>query len=574
MSIVLCLPIFAQVPAQDARNTDLPGTNTHFKMPEYQSLAAWKARREQIRLQILSSAGLMPMPEKTPLHAQVFGRMNNGDYSIEKVLIETMPGYYLGGNLYRPIGKPGKFPGIVSPHGHWTYGRVEHQPLGSIPARGIMLARLGFVVLTYDMVGYNDTIQTPHAFGGKREQLWGFGPLGLQLWNSIRAVDFLQSLPDVDAEQIGATGASGGATQTFLLTAVDDRVKFSSPVNMISAIMQGGSFCENAPNLRVGLNNLEIGAMMAPRPMLMVAATGDWTKNTPTEEYPAVKSIYRLYDAESRLAMKQIDAPHNYNQDSREAVYRFFAKTVLARPDADTIKERGITIPPLADMLALHNRTLPEGARTYEQLVEQWIAAAQRQNEGAPDRQRLAFSLLSEWPAKVLSQADGERVLLSRTGRGDRVPGIWLRGSGPATVVVHPGGAAAARALPEVAELRKRGASVLLLDAFQTGSAVAPRDQTTRHFLTFNQTDDANRVQDILTAAAFLRQQGAKEVSLLGAGKAAVWTVFAAAVAPEKLKVTAPAGGFGGTDGEFERDFFVPGIQRAGGWRAAVALAN
>ena len=91
------------------------------------------------------------------------------------------------------------------------------------------------------MVGYTDTTQTPHVFGGPREELWSFGPLGLQLWNSIRVIDFLQSLPDVDPDRIAATGASGGGTQTFLLTAVDDRVKVSAPVNMISAIMQGGS---------------------------------------------------------------------------------------------------------------------------------------------------------------------------------------------------------------------------------------------------------------------------------------------------------------------------------------------
>ena len=92
------------------------------------------------------------------------------------------------------------------------------------------------------------------------------------------------------------TGESGGGTQTFLLTAVDDRVKYSFPVNMISAIMQGGSQYENAPGLRLDTFNVEFGAMMAPRPMLMVAATGDWTRNTRREEYPAVRAVYELYD--------------------------------------------------------------------------------------------------------------------------------------------------------------------------------------------------------------------------------------------------------------------------------------
>ena len=157
--------------------------------------------------------------------------------------------------------------------------------MNSVPLRAIQLARLGFVALTYDMVGYNDTVQTPHDFGSRREQLWSFGSLGLQLWNSIRALDFLESLPDVDPGRLAITGESGGGTQTFLLAAVEDRIRYAVPVNMISAIMQGGGICENAPSLRLGTFNVEIGAMMAPRPMLMIAATGDWTKNTPSEEY-------------------------------------------------------------------------------------------------------------------------------------------------------------------------------------------------------------------------------------------------------------------------------------------------
>jgi dienelactone hydrolase len=559
--LLLVLPLAAQ----DARNTDLPGTDTTFKMPEYRTLAEWQARRAQLQKQILSSAGLLPMPAKTPLHPQIFGRIAKSDYSVEKVLIETMPGYWLGGNLYRPVGKSGKLPAIASPHGHWIYGRLEDSNLGSIPARCINLARLGFVVLAYDMVGYNDTVQTPHDFGSPRHQLWGFGPLGLQLWNSIRVLDFLESLPEVDPKRIGATGASGGGTQTFLLAAVDDRVAYSAPVNMISSIMQGGSPCENAPNLRVGANNMEIGAMMAPRPMIMVAATGDWTKNTPTVEYPAVRSIYRLYDAESKLESVQFDAPHNYNQQSREAVYRFFAKRVLDRADADSIRERNYTREKLQDMLALHNRTLPAGALTFDQLFAQWVRTAEGQNASA-DRERLALSLKCEWPAKVASQDAGGRIALTRDGKGDRIPATWRKGEGPATLLVMSEGAPS--------DLASYGKSVLAIDAFQTGSAVSPRKTDARHFLTFNQSDAANRVQDILTAAAFLKSQGATAVTLKCTGKAAVWCTFAAAVAPVQLKLDAPVSGFTGTDAEFERDFFVPGIQRAGGWKAAVALAR
>jgi dienelactone hydrolase len=560
LAVLLCLTTRAQVPESDSRLTDLPGTNTHFAMPPYKTLAEWEARRAHLRKQILSAAGLLPLPQKTDLHPQIFGRIENRDYSIEKVLLETMPGYYLGGNLYRPLkaAPSGGFPAVASPHGHWNYGRLEHTTLASVPARTINLARQGYVVFAYDMVGYNDTIQTPHAFGDDPvDQLWSFGPLGLQLWNSMRVIDFLESLPHVNREKIGATGASGGGTQTFLLAAVDDRVKFDAPVNMLSAIMQGGSPCENAPNLRVGAINLEFGAMMAPRPMLMVAATGDWTKNTPSEEFPAIRGIYDLYDRVANLEMVQIDAPHNYNQQSREAVYRFFGKHALGETEAGRFKERNIRVEKLGDMLALHNRILPANALTFENLRAQWIRQSKQQVEAIADRKALrellAYALAAEWPREVLSQAQGEKIVLSRAGRGDRVTGTWQKSEGPATLVVG-------------SNAPRQEGNVLRIDPFPRS-----RDQSARHFLTFNKSDDANQVQDILTAVAFLNQDN---VRLVGKGKAALWCLFAAALSPRPVNLQADLAAYTGTDKDFAENFFVPGIQKAGGLRAARLAAG
>ena len=180
---------------------------------------------------------------------------------------------------------------------------IENIPSYSVPALGISLARQGYVAVSWDMLGYNDARQIPHDFGGHwREQLWSFNPLGLQLWNSIRVLDYVVTRPDVDNERIACTGASGGATQTILLTAVDSRVSCAVPVNMVSASYQGADPCEEAPNLRLGSNNVEIASMTAPRPMLLVSCTGDWTRNTPTVEFPAIQSIYRLYNKPNAIA--------------------------------------------------------------------------------------------------------------------------------------------------------------------------------------------------------------------------------------------------------------------------------
>jgi dienelactone hydrolase len=573
---LLATAALGQVPTQDSRNTRVDGLETHYSMPEYKTRADWEQRKAHLRRQILFASGLDPMPEKTPLNAQVFDRVEKQNCTIEKVLLETLPGNYLGGNLYRPKNIPGKHPAVLNPHGHWDYGRLENQPLDSGPEFGMNLARQGYVAFLWDMVGYNDTLQLPHVFGSPVEQLWGFGPFGMQLWNAIRALDFVASLDDVDPRRIGVSGASGGGTQTFTLAAVDDRVAFDAPVSMVSAIYAGGDFCENAPGMRVHANNMEIAAMMAPKPMLLVAATGDWTKNTMTEELPAIRKIYSLYGKPENIDGVIFDAPHNFAKPAREAVYKFFGKHVLNETDARKTAERNERVEMLQNMLALANRKLPDNALTYPQIFAQWQKAAKRQFDETTShdllRQRLQLALASEWPTEVTSQPGGQSIVLSRPAVGDRIPGIWIDGHGVPAVVVHPEGAAASRQDPAISALLKAGRPVLLIDAFQTGSAVAPRDRSYRIFLGFNQSDDACRVQDILTALAFVHQKISGPIELVGLGKAGVWAEFAAAVAPIPVKLRVDTGRFHGSDDEFLKDFNVPLIQRAGGLGAAERL--
>jgi dienelactone hydrolase len=562
----------------DERNTNVVDTNTHFAPPSYRSLAEWEAQRNVLRQQILLSAGLAPLPAKTPLHPQVFGRLERDGYSIERVLLETLPGYYLGGNLYRPRGKAGKLPGILIAHGHWDYGRLENQPLDSTPVQGISMARQGYLIFAYDMVGYNDTIQTPHEFGGPREQLWSFGPLSLQLWNSIRALDFLLSLDQIDPERVGITGASGGGTQTFLLTAVDDRIRFSAPVNMVSAIMQGGCVCENAPGLRRRTNNVEIAALAAPRPMILISGPQDWTKNVARDEYPAIRRIYELYGKADNVANAVVDAPHNYNQQSREHVYRFLGRHVLGMNDTSSLRESEVQVERLQDMLALQGRALPAGALDYAGLFARWRdwsrQAAAAETNVTTIRERLAWTLGAEWPNEVNAEPVGSGLILSRRAEHDHVPGAFFPGHGTAVLLLHPAGRAAAEATAAFQSLRKAGRPVLLIDAFQTGSAAAARDRSATHFLTFNPTDDMARIQDVLTALAYLQSRSGGPLELIGLEKASVWALFAAALAPADLKFAANIRPFTGTDEEFMRDFFVPGIQKVGGIDAAMRVIN
>lgn len=570
--------VLALVPREDVRSKSTVATKTHFRMPIYRTLTDWIARRQQLREQILAAAGLWPLPERVPLQARRAGRMERGRWAVEKVLLQTLPGYYLAGNLYLPAGRSGKFPGVLIPHGHWKHGRLEDLDTYSVPRLGVNLAAQGYVAFAYDMVGYNDTRQTPHEFGeSPEEQLWSFHPLGLQLWNSIRALDFLESLPEVDPRRLAVTGASGGGTQTFLLAAVDERVKVSAPVNMVSAIMQGGCACENAPGLRVGTYNVEIAAMMAPRPMLLVSATGDWTRNTPRQEFPEIYRIYRLYGQTRNLAMVQFEAEHNYDRRSREAVYWFFRRHLLPGPQSAPLVETETPDLKPADLSLAPQWSLPADALGYDELFAWWRENARRQTRSMSRdelRRRLQTTLGVRRPELVEAFIDKDRVALS--GAADqRIPGIWLPGpSGEAALVIHPEGAEAARRSERVQRLLKEGVSVLLLDVYQTGSLRSPRDRSHRFFLTFHRSDDSLRVQDILTGLAFLDLVGPKAVRLIGLEEAAVWTRFAAAVWPRPIRLEADSAAFGGTDEDFRKSFFVPGIQRAGGWEAALRLTG
>lgn len=600
--LVLIASVIAtgQVPDLDSRNTEIRHTDRKYSLPKY-SKSEWEDRSDFLRKRILFSSGLLPLPAKEPLNPLLGDVIEHADYSVASVLLETYPGYFLGGNLYRPVGRAGPHPAVVSPHGHWRFGRFENSEINSVPSRAINFARQGYVVFAYDMVGWNDTMQTPHAFGGPVEDLWLFGPLGLQLWNSIRVVDYLAALPDVDSGRIGVTGASGGATQAFLLAAVDNRVGYSAPVNMVSFQMQGGSPCENAPLLRIDANNVEFSAAFAPKPQLLVAATGDWTVNVPTEEFPAVQAVYRLLDAESNVEFRQFDSPHNYHRDSREAVYGFFGKHILGAGDEEAFSESSVRLDQLSSLLYLWGRSLPDGAVGFEELVRQRIAASEADTLALGVRdanslaraksafgERLSLALLAEVPsgnAVNFRTLGSDKLLLGRKGVGDRIPGMYLNAdsnkSRP-TLVVDSSGMESASGSEIVRELANRNSPVLLIDPFQTGSAVADRDiggagrRAEQYYHVFNRSDDANRVQDILTAAAFLRETSEVEaINLVGRGRGGLWVLLAAALDPAVRSVVADLDQFDATDdSQYVERLFIPGLRRAGDFRAVAALVT
>jgi len=537
LTIALVLGTIVLSSAPGVSQSSYRTLDDRFAAPRYSSREAWLARAASLRTHVLATAGLVPLPDKTSLNAVVFGEITRDDYLISKVYFESLPGFFVTGNLYRPIGA-GPFPAIVSPHGHWTYGRLENTATNSGPGRAIGLARQGFVVFAYDMVGYVDSQQLPHTFGGRREQLWGLSLAGLQLWNSIRAIDFLETLPYVKRDAIGATGESGGGTQTFLLSAVDDRVRVAVPVNMISLHMQGGCLCENLPGLRLDTNNVEIASTIAPRPMLMISATGDWTKETIEVEYPAVRSIYQLFGAEDRVQAVRIDAEHNYNKASREAMYAWMARWLNGRPAGDRIAERGFTVEPLQRLLVFYDRPRPLNTASSAQVSERWIESAKSQLATPDVRQRLV----------ALRSALGYAFDVAA-----RVAPPPPRR--PVTVLIDRSDPLLER------ELSRRGFRPVQMRFTPFDESAAAK---VRHFETYNRTPASQRVADIV--GALHEHPGA---AVVAQGSHALAAILAAAIAQPSAMVLDVGAFDTSSDEDFLAQLFIPGLRRAGDLQTA-----
>ena len=535
---LLAAIITTQTPSGPSRYRTL---DDRFAPPHFANAEAWNTRAAYLRDHVLSSAGLLPQPEKTPLRPTIFGEVTRADYTVSKVYFESLPGFFVTGNLYRPLGD-GPFPAILSPHGHWAYGRLENTALNSGPGRAINLARQGYVVFTYDMIGYNDSQQLPHTFSGQREYLWGLSLSGLQLWDSIRALDFLESLPYVKRDAIGMTGESGGGTQTFLASAVDPRISVSVPVNMISLHMQGGCLCENPPGLRLETTNVEIASTIAPRPLLMISATGDWTNETLELEYPAVRAIYTLVDASDRVRAVRMTAEHNYNKESREAMYAWMAHWLQHKPEDVRPAERSFTPERLENLLVFHNRGLPPNAVDAAGLTNEWITAAKQQlAAGGP----AAFASTLR---HVLGYAGEVAPPESRTNTPGPERAVLLGAPDPELE----------RALTN-AGFQPKAISFTSFDAEAAAKV--------RHFETYNRTPSSQRVADIVAAV-----RANPRAAVVASGDAALAAILAGAIVPIRLAVLDVAAFDTSSDQGFVDHLYIPGLRRAGDLQTAASM--
>ena len=294
----------------------------------YPTVQQWESRKTELRKCFFEQLKLDPFPGKTPLNPIITPARKYDGYSVENIAIETIPGVYLCGSLYKPSKGKGPFPLVLCPYGHFSnpdtnlYGRYRPD----MQFRCATLARMGAVVFNYDMFAWGES-RLQFASELHRTGL----AHTMQTLNSIRAIDYLTSLPFVDSKRIGITGASGGGTQSFLAAALDDRITVSVPVVMVSSYYYGGCPCESGMPLQscsdLGTYNVEIAAMASPRPMLVISDGDDWTKHVPEIEFPYLQKVYSLYDMQNNVENVHLAAEgHDYGFSKRIAMYDFMAR--------------------------------------------------------------------------------------------------------------------------------------------------------------------------------------------------------------------------------------------------------
>jgi len=333
--------------------------------------ASWEKRANIIRQGIVEGMQFDKMPKIEENFNPIIRNTRTMDgYIVENIAIESFPGFYITGNIYRPTQANEKNPAILCTHGH----KSNRGLTANLQIRCAALARMGAIVFSYQMVGRSEPPQVTHTM-----------PISLllQTWNSQRVLEYLLSRPDVDTTRIGMTGESGGATQTFILAAIDDRLKVSVPVAQVSAHFFGGCKGESGMPIHKSehhqTNNVEIAALAAPRPMLLISDGADWTRNTPRVEYPYIQKVYALYDAEHKVENVHFPTEkHDYGYSKRTAAYVFLGHhlglDLDKLPYKEGFQEGFVTILPNEQLNVFTNEhPMPDGALMGNEAVMEYL---------------------------------------------------------------------------------------------------------------------------------------------------------------------------------------------------------
>ena len=303
----------------------------------YPDKDSWEQRKLCLQREVRENLGIDSLLSKRVHTEPVLSKIRKFDgYSVQNFALETLPGLYVTGSIYSPLSK-GKHALIISPNGHFGDGRFrEEQQL-----RMGSLARAGAIIVSYDLFGWGESeLQVGSA--SHRSSAAHI----IQAMNGITILDYMISKDNVDKDRVGATGGSGGGSQTILLSVLDDRYKAIAPVVMLASHFDGGCPCESGMPVTLscgGTNNAELVAMFAPKPLLVVSVGGDWTASVPTLEYPYLQKIYGMYGSLENVQNVHLpDEGHDFGINKRRAVYDFFGEQFSL--DLQKIDESKVTI--------------------------------------------------------------------------------------------------------------------------------------------------------------------------------------------------------------------------------------
>ena len=307
---------------------------------EIHSVADAERRRQWVRKTFLSLIGGLP-DYNGPLNPRITGSIQSENYTIEKVIFESLPRFYVTANLYRPS-QPGRYPGVLLQAGHTQEGKPEGQRLAA------NLALKGFVVLAFDPVGQGEREQTydrrvdralagwsvpEHIQAGAQNILIGESVARYFIWDAKRALDYLASRPEVDPERLGAVGCSGGGALTTFIGALDPRVKAVAPACFVNSyrLLFAGPDPDSEmspPNLLFsGLDMADYIELSAPTPWLILATDGDYfTPAGARLVYEEARRWFGLYDAADKLCFFIGPGPHGTPLETREAIYEWMIR--------------------------------------------------------------------------------------------------------------------------------------------------------------------------------------------------------------------------------------------------------
>jgi len=349
----------------------------------YHDEASWEKRKDLLRPALYKALDLYPLPAKPdskPIITQK--RIYNG-YSVENIAIEILPGLYINGSLYKPLHYKGKIPVMLSPDGHWDKQRYR----ADCQLRCATLARMGCMAYSYDLFAWGESL-----LQFKSEDHRTSIAQVVQTLGAIRIIDYLLTLKETDPNRLGISGGSGGGSHTVLMAALDPRIKLSAPVVAVSSYFYGGCPCESGMPIHMvcgGTDNVELAAMAAPNPQLLITDGKDWTAHMPEHDFPYLQKMYGYYGKTNLVENVHLpNEGHDYGPSKRDALYKFVAKNFnldihKIEDKSGKIDESEVTIEkePLMYVFGDHGQYLPKDAiHGYENLLHVFATAPREKN--------------------------------------------------------------------------------------------------------------------------------------------------------------------------------------------------